>query len=56
MGKNDKAIVFVLDPEPFLKAGADPRKIEGWVFGKVPVDIDGKPTEVDKLLKPFNLK
>ncbi|MDR3259452.1 MAG: hypothetical protein LBT51_07600 [Fusobacteriaceae bacterium] len=53
---NDKDIVFVLNPEPFIAAGVDPNKITGWVFGKVSVDIDGKPVEVDKLLKPFNLK
>jgi hypothetical protein len=56
MAKNDKDIVFVLNPEPFAKAGVDPQKVAGWVFDKVPVDVDGKPTEVYKLLKPFNLK
>ena len=56
MGKNDKDIVFVLNPEPFIAAGVDPNAVAGWVFAKVPVDVNGKPTEVDKLLKPFNLK
>ena len=56
MSGNDKDIVFVLNPEPFIKAGVDARKVDGWLFGKVPVDIDGKPVEVDKFLKPFNLK
>jgi hypothetical protein len=56
MDTNDKDIVFVLDPEPLIAAGVDPNNIEGWVFAKVTVDIDGKPAEVDKLLKPFNLK
>jgi hypothetical protein len=56
MGTNDKDIVFVLNPEPFIAAGVDPNKIEGWVFAKVPVDDEnGKPIQVDKLLKPFNL-
>jgi hypothetical protein len=56
MGANDKDIVFVLNPEPFIAAGADPSKIEGWAFAKVTVDdAKGKPVEVDKLLKPFNL-
>lgn len=53
---NDKDIVFVLNPQPFIDAGVDPNDVEGWVFAKVPVDVDGKPAEVDKLLKPFNLK
>jgi hypothetical protein len=56
MDKNDKDIVFVLNPEPFIAAGADPAKIEGWVFTKVPVDDEnGRPTEADKILKPFDL-
>lgn len=56
MSANDKDIVFVLNPEPFLNAGVDPNAIEGWKFAKVTVDVDGKPTEVDKILKPFDLK
>jgi hypothetical protein len=56
MTTNDKDIVFVLNPEPFIAAGADPARVEGWVFAKVLVDgEDGKPAEVDKLLKPFNI-
>ncbi|MDR1412070.1 MAG: hypothetical protein LBI91_07680 [Spirochaetaceae bacterium] len=56
MGKNDKDIVFVLNPGPFIAAGADPAKIEGWVFAKVPVDDEnGRPAEADKILKPFDL-
>jgi len=55
LSTNDKDIVFVLNPEPFLAAGVDPNDVEGWVFAKVPVDVDGKPAEVDKLLKPFDL-
>ncbi|GHV94012.1 hypothetical protein AGMMS50293_03320 [Spirochaetia bacterium] len=57
MSTNDKDMVFVLNPEPFIAAGADPNKIEGWAFAKVTVDdANGKPVEVDKLLKPFNLQ
>ncbi|MDR2392707.1 MAG: hypothetical protein LBD93_00885 [Treponema sp.] len=56
MGTNDKDIVFVLNPEPFIAAGADPAGIEGWAFTKVTVDDpNGKPVEVDKILKPFDL-
>lgn len=56
MGKNDKDIVFVLNPEPFIEAGADPEAIEGWIFGKVKVmDAKGRMIEADKLLKPYNL-
>jgi len=54
---NDKDIVFVLDPAPFITAGTDPAKIEGWTFAKVTVDDEnGKPVQVDKILSLFNLK
>jgi hypothetical protein len=56
MSTNDKDIVFVLNPEPFIAAGLDPARIEGWAFAKVTVDdANGKPVEVDKILKPFDL-
>jgi len=53
---NDKDIVFVLNPEPFIAAGVDVANVEGWVFAKVEVMMDGKTQEVDKLLKPFDIK
>ncbi|GMO47003.1 MAG: hypothetical protein Ta2G_02310 [Termitinemataceae bacterium] len=57
MSSNDKDIVFVLNPQPFIDAGVDVNNIDGWIFGKVTVDDEnGKPVQVDKLLKPFNLK
>jgi hypothetical protein len=57
LNTNDKDIVFVLDPSPFIKAGLDPNMIEGWAFAKVTVDDEnGKPVEVDKILKPFDLR
>jgi hypothetical protein len=57
LAANDKDIVFVLDPAPFIAAGADPAKIEGWTLAKVTVhDANGKPMQVDKILSSFNLK
>lgn len=57
MSKNDKDIVFVLDPNMFVEAGVNPEEIEGWVYAKVEImDKSGKMKEVDKLLKPFDLK
>jgi hypothetical protein len=57
MGTNDKDMVFVLDPAPFIALGVDPDGIEGWAFAKVTVDdANGKPIVVDKLLKPFDLR
>jgi hypothetical protein len=52
----DKDLVFVLDPAPLKQAGVDVENIEGWVFAPVEVMKDGKMVEVDKLLKPFDLK
>jgi hypothetical protein len=57
MTANDKDIVFVLDPAPLVSAGADPAAIDGWLFTKVTVDDEnGKPVQVDKVLKPFDLR
>jgi hypothetical protein len=57
MTTNDKDIVFVLNPDPFITAGLDPNRVEGWVYAKVTVDDEnGKPIQVDRLLKPFNLR
>lgn len=55
--KNDKDIVFILDPKIFIDAGVDPAKVTGWVYAKVEVvGNDGKKVEVDKFLKPFNIE
>jgi hypothetical protein len=57
LGSNDKDLVFVLDPGPFIAAGVDPAKIEGWAFAAVDTkDDSGKPVKLDKLLKPYNLE
>jgi hypothetical protein len=52
----DKDIVFVLNPDPLIAAGADPEKIEGWAYSQVPSEENGKTEQVWKLLKPFDLK
>jgi hypothetical protein len=57
MAKNDKDAVFVLNPEPLRAAGVDPAKVTGWLFAKIPVqDKSGKTVNVDKFVKPYNLK
>ena len=57
LASNDKDIVFVLDPKVFSDAGVDVANVNGWVFAKVEVmDASGKKIQVEKLLKPFNLK
>jgi len=53
---NDKDIVFVLNPEPLIAAGVDPENVDRWVYAQVKVHIDGKPADVWKFLKPFDLK
>lgn len=52
---NDKDLVFVLNPEPFIAAGVDPNAVEGWTFAKVTVGMGADEKQVDKFLKPFNL-
>ncbi|MDR1579832.1 MAG: hypothetical protein LBS35_05705 [Synergistaceae bacterium] len=57
MSKNDKDIVFVVDPKIFIDAGVDPSKVEGWAYDKVPLeDARGRKFEAYKFLKPFDLK
>ena len=56
LSKNDKDIVFVLNPQPFIEAGVNPDKVEGWLFAKVEImNKQGKMEEVDKLLKIYEL-
>ncbi|MDR1363521.1 MAG: hypothetical protein LBJ35_05675 [Spirochaetaceae bacterium] len=56
MGANDKDMVFVLDPAPLAAAGLNPNVVDGWLFAPVTVDDEnGRPVQVDKLLKPFDL-
>lgn len=57
MSSNDKDIVFVVDPEIFIQAGVDPDNVEGWVYASVEMkDDNGKTIEVQKFLKPFDIK
>ncbi|MDR3331541.1 MAG: hypothetical protein LBT08_02830 [Synergistaceae bacterium] len=57
MTKNEKDIVFVLDPKIMLEAGVDPSKVEGWTYALVPLeDSRGRKFEAEKFLKPFDLK
>ena len=56
MTKNDKDMVFALNPQVFIDAGVKPDKVKGWVFAKVTtMDSHGKKIQVDKFLKPFDL-
>jgi len=51
---NDKDIVFVVNAEPLIAAGADP-EIEGWLSSNLTIQADGKPKEIRVYLKPFDI-
>jgi hypothetical protein len=53
--KQDKDIVFALNPQPLIAAGLKPENVEGWVYAQVPVEVDSKMTEAWKLLKIVDL-
>ncbi len=54
--KNDKDLVWVLDPAALVAAGLDPAAVEGWVFAEVEVmDAEGRKQLVEKLLRPYDL-
>lgn len=54
--KNDKDLVWVLDPAALVAAGLDPAAVAGWVFAEVEVmDADGRKRLVEKLLRPYDL-
>lgn len=53
---NDKDIVFVLNPQTLIDAGANVEAVEGWLFAEVEImQADGSMKMVAKLLKPFEL-
>lgn len=52
----DKDIVFVLNPEPLIAAGVDPKKVAGWVYAQVEVMQNRTAVKVYKFLKPFNME
>jgi hypothetical protein len=57
LGTGSADMEFNCDAAPFIAAGVDPLKIEGWAFAKVETKDDaGKTVFVDKLLKPLDLK
>lgn len=56
MAANDKDLVFVLNPRPFIDAGVDLKKVDGWVLADVPMmDAQGRRFTESKLLKFYNL-
>ncbi len=53
---NDKDLVLVLNPEPFIAAGVDPNAVEGWIYAEVEMmDENDKPFFEYKFLKPYNI-
>ncbi len=53
---NERDVVFVLNPAPFIDAGLNPESLEGWKFARVKIMENAKTIEVDKLLKVYNIK
>lgn len=54
---SEKDMVFSLDPEPFIQAGLDTDKLEGWGLTTLDkMEAGGKITQVDKLLRIYNIK
>lgn len=52
---NERDVVFVLNPAPFIDAGLDPASLDGWRFAKVKLMENGKTVEVDRLLRVYNI-
>ncbi len=52
----DKDIVFVLNPEPCIRAGVDPAMAGGWGCARVSVETGGTIGYVWKCLKAFDVK
>lgn len=56
LSTNKTDIAFILNPEPWIKAGVDTGKIKEWKFIKMPMtDKYGKPAIVDVLMKGFDV-
>jgi len=53
----EKDIVFMLDPQPFIDAGVDVNNVEGWSYGSYEtMTLDGKKVMVQRFVKTFDLK
>ena len=48
-------IMFLLDPDPIIEAGADPRNIEGWEYLEMSIILKGVPTKKHMFVKAYNL-
>jgi len=53
---NDKDIMFVLNPEPFINAGVNPTDVAGWTYTTVSMMHEGRNVETYKFLKNFDIK
>ena len=53
---NEKDVVVVLNPGPFVAAGTKPNSIEGWIYTSVSMHEKGKEVNISVLLKSFNLE
>jgi len=53
-GGNAPKLVFMLDPEPFLKAGVQPDAVEGWTYAQITLHMGGRPKQLWKFVKPVD--
>ena len=54
---NEKGIVFMLNPEPFINSGVDINNVEGWDYGSYEtMTTDGKKIMVERFVKSFDLR
>lgn len=54
--KNDKDIIFMLNPAILGPAGLDPKKLEGWVLATVQLMDGNLKYDGERLLKIYNVK
>lgn len=53
---SENDVIFVLNPEPFIKAGVNIDEIEGWDYSSLSDYISSKYSESKKFIKAFNIK
>ncbi|MDR3263672.1 MAG: hypothetical protein LBT30_05110 [Clostridiales bacterium] len=55
LDKNDKDMVFLLNPMPFIEAGLITEQLENWVYTKLKMMKDGKEYEAFMLVRFYDL-
>lgn len=53
---SENDVMFVLNPEPLIKAGVNIEKVEGWDYSSLSDYIKSKDSDSKKFIKAFNIK